>query len=94
METGGAAIGTRQRPSEAKEDASSGLKRHIGPIGLLFAGVGSVIGSGWLFGALNASIIAGPAAIISWARLPLAPARPADARAGRGERRGISPQQG
>ena len=43
------------------------LKRHIGVIGLLFASVGSIIGSGWLFGALNASITAGPAAVISWA---------------------------
>jgi amino acid transporter len=48
------------------EDESSGLRRHVGPVGLLFAGVGSIIGSGWLFGALNASILAGPAAIISW----------------------------
>ena len=29
--------------------------------------VGSIIGSGWLFGALNAAGAAGPAAIISWA---------------------------
>jgi amino acid transporter len=36
-------------------------------IGLLFASVGSIIGSGWLFGALNASVAAGPAAVISWA---------------------------
>ena len=36
-------------------------------VGLLFASVGSIIGSGWLFGALNASAAAGPAAIISWA---------------------------
>jgi len=43
------------------------LKRHIGIIGLLFASVGSIIGSGWLFGALNASREAGPAAVISWA---------------------------
>src|ERR1700743_1624569 len=42
------------------------LRRDIGRIGLLFAGVGSIIGSGWLFGALNASQIAGPAAIFSW----------------------------
>lgn len=42
------------------------LKRHIGRIGLLFASVGSIIGSGWLFGALNASQTAGPAAVISW----------------------------
>ncbi len=43
------------------------LKRHIGIVGLLFASIGSIIGSGWLFGALNASKEAGPAAVISWA---------------------------
>jgi len=43
------------------------LKRHVGVVGLLFASVGSIIGSGWLFGALNASQQAGPAAVISWA---------------------------
>ena len=43
------------------------LRRHIGKVGLLFASVGSIIGSGWLFGALNASQQAGPAAILSWA---------------------------
>jgi amino acid transporter len=43
------------------------LRRHVGIIGLLFASVGSIIGSGWLFGALNASKEAGPAAVISWA---------------------------
>jgi amino acid transporter len=43
------------------------LKRHVGVVGLLFASIGSIIGSGWLFGALNASVEAGPAAIISWA---------------------------
>ncbi|MCQ9164836.1 MULTISPECIES: APC family permease [unclassified Arthrobacter] len=42
------------------------LKRHLGPIGLLFTAIGSIIGSGWLFGAYNASQIAGPAAIFSW----------------------------
>ena len=31
------------------------LKRHVGIVGLLFASVGSIIGSGWLFGALNAA---------------------------------------
>ncbi len=43
------------------------LKRHVGIVGLLFASIGSIIGSGWLFGALNASQEAGPAAVISWA---------------------------
>ncbi len=48
------------------EDATSGLKRDIGPVGLLFAGVGSIIGSGWLFGAFKATHGAGPAAIFAW----------------------------
>src|SRR3954452_25347818 len=51
---------------EHLEDSTSGLKRHVGRTGLLFAGVGSIIGSGWLFGALEASQLAGPAAIFSW----------------------------
>ncbi|MCX7520838.1 APC family permease [Microbacterium sp. STN6] len=42
------------------------LKRHVGMIGLLFTAIGSIIGSGWLFGAFHASQIAGPAAIFSW----------------------------
>ena len=42
------------------------FQRAIGPLGLLFAGISSVIGSGWLFGPLFAAQIAGPAAIISW----------------------------
>ncbi len=42
------------------------LKRHVGRIGLLFASIGSIIGSGWLFGAENAARAAGPAAVISW----------------------------
>ena len=33
---------------------------------LVLLGLGSLIGSGWLFGAWEASSIAGPAAIISW----------------------------
>jgi len=57
----------RGTPSgHSPEDESSGLHRHMGPVALLFTGVGSIIGSGWLFGALNASILAGPAAIVSW----------------------------
>src|SRR5436309_3716994 len=42
------------------------LHREVGFVGLLFASVGSIIGSGWLFGALSAASIAGPAALISW----------------------------
>src|SRR3954462_4208931 len=45
---------------------SFALKREIGLIGLMCASVGSIIGSGWLFGAQRGLIAAGPAAIISW----------------------------
>ena len=54
---------TTKEPVESAPE----LKRHIGIVGLLFASVGSIIGSGWPFGALNAAKEAGPAAIISWA---------------------------
>src|SRR5215212_11813865 len=42
------------------------LHREVSRIGLLFVSLGSIIGSGWLFGSLYASQIAGPAAIITW----------------------------
>ncbi|MGI8827313.1 MAG: APC family permease [Chloroflexota bacterium] len=42
------------------------MRRDIGLVGLMFVSVGSIIGSGWLFGALNASLVAGPAALLSW----------------------------
>ena len=57
----------RERPTAEAEPSGGKMRRDIGAVGLLFAGVGSIIGSGWLFGALNASAIAGPAAIFSWA---------------------------
>ncbi|MFJ4453121.1 APC family permease [Pseudomonas sp. NPDC089392] len=40
--------------------------RNIGPWSLMLTGLGSIIGSGWLFGAWHASAIAGPAAILAW----------------------------
>ncbi|MET8772361.1 APC family permease [Streptomyces sp. NPDC004658] len=45
---------------------TGGLRRDVGLIGLMWASVGSIIGSGWLFGAEKAVVAAGPAAIISW----------------------------
>jgi amino acid transporter len=50
---------------EAKLDAD-GMERGVGFLGLLWASEGSIIGSGWLFGALTAASIAGPSAIIAW----------------------------
>jgi amino acid transporter len=43
-----------------------GLNRSVGFVGLLFTSEGSIIGSGWLFGALFAATIGGPAALIAW----------------------------
>jgi amino acid transporter len=45
---------------------TSSIQRNIGPIALLLTGLGSIIGSGWLFGAWRAAGIAGPAAIVAW----------------------------
>ena len=46
--------------------AGSGFRREVGLIGLLFTSLGSVIGSGWLLGALHAAQVAGPASLVSW----------------------------
>jgi amino acid transporter len=44
----------------------SSIQRNIGPFALMLTGLGSIIGSGWLFGAWKAAKIAGPAAIFAW----------------------------
>src|SRR4051794_7581731 len=58
-----ATVATGQGRAEAQPRK---LRRDVGLVGLLFVSLGSIIGSGWLFGALNASIVAGPAAILTW----------------------------
>ena len=50
---------------EARLDAE-GMDRGVGFWGLFWSSEGSIIGSGWLFGALGAGAIAGPSAIIAW----------------------------
>ncbi len=42
------------------------LRRDIGLLGLTFVSLGSIIGSGWLLGALYGAQAAGPASLISW----------------------------
>ncbi|MFI0153555.1 APC family permease [Streptomyces lydicus] len=49
-----------------KAPTPGSLRRDVGLIGLMWASVGSIIGSGWLYGAQKAVVVAGPAAIISW----------------------------
>jgi amino acid transporter len=47
-------------------DVPPRLRRDVGLLPLFMVSAGSVIGSGWLLGTLNASKAAGPAALISW----------------------------
>lgn len=63
---GGADVGVIQTGAAAAPIAERKMRRDVGMVGLMFASVGSIIGSGWLFGALAASTVAGPAALISW----------------------------
>src|ERR1700732_1274380 len=44
----------------------SAIRRDVGAIALMFTGLGSIIGSGWLFGAWRAAQLAGPGAVYSW----------------------------
>ncbi|MBO0813186.1 MAG: APC family permease [Microlunatus sp.] len=50
----------------APTSSGIGLRRDIKLVGLTWMSVGSIIGSGWLFGAQLALKAAGPAALISW----------------------------
>ena len=45
---------------------SSPLRRDVGPFALMLTGLGSIIGSGWLFGAWKAAGLAGPGAVWAW----------------------------
>jgi amino acid transporter len=65
----GNVVTTRDLAAEREVDASeqhTGLQRSVGFYGLMFISLGSIIGSGWLLGALNAAKVAGPASILSW----------------------------
>lgn len=43
-----------------------GIRREVGATALMFTGLGSIIGSGWLFGAWRAAQLAGPGAVYAW----------------------------
>ncbi len=42
------------------------IRRDVGPFALMLTGLGSIIGSGWLFGAWRAAKLAGPDATLAW----------------------------
>lgn len=52
--------------SDFSKVEGGGLRRDAKILGLLFASTTSMIGSGWLFGALHAAKIAGPMSLWSW----------------------------
>ena len=52
--------------SKRAPSGQPGFRREVGLLALTFVSLGSIIGSGWLLGALNAAEVAGPASIISW----------------------------
>lgn len=47
-------------------DMGATNKKSISLFGLIMIGIGSIFGSGWLFGAGSAAAVAGPAAIVAW----------------------------
>ncbi len=49
-----------------EQGAHTHYKRSLGTVALTAVGLGSIIGSGWLFGAERAAALAGPAAILAW----------------------------
>src|SRR5450631_917304 len=56
-------MSTKDEPLRAQ---AGGLQRSVGFFGLMMVSLGSIIGSGWLLGALNAAERAGPASVLSW----------------------------
>jgi amino acid transporter len=62
-------MSTIREPVAAPSAAEFGeghLKRDVGLRGLTLISLGSIIGSGWLLGALGAAQSAGPASLVSW----------------------------
>lgn len=56
------------RVSEHSETSGMrpGFRREVGLMALMFVSLGSIIGSGWLLGALTAATSAGGASLVSW----------------------------
>ena len=53
-------------PAKSTAQPGGGLHRTVGLTALMFISLGSIIGSGWLLGALTAAKAAGGASLISW----------------------------
>ncbi|ADP78661.1 amino acid permease-associated region [Pseudofrankia inefficax] len=67
-ETGSAGPGQAPPGSpDPTRGPGSGMAPRLGLVGLTFVSLGSIIGSGWLLGALTAARVAGPASLVAWA---------------------------
>jgi amino acid transporter len=55
-----------QKFSRGGVSVDKGMRRDIGVFALTMTGLGSIIGSGWLFGSWKAAKVAGPAAVLAW----------------------------
>jgi amino acid transporter len=56
--------GTQRGTTESA--GADGFRRDVGLLGLTSVSLGAIIGSGWLLGAQNAAVVAGPGSLISW----------------------------
>jgi amino acid transporter len=59
-------IMTQHPMSTVTHQGRLGFRRELGVMALTFVSLGSIIGSGWLLGALTAATSAGGASIVSW----------------------------
>ncbi len=60
-------IMAQRSTSTRAHSGQPGFRREVGLMALMFVSLGSIIGSGWLLGALTAAVSAGGASIVSWA---------------------------
>ncbi|HWR46724.1 MAG TPA: APC family permease, partial [Pseudonocardiaceae bacterium] len=57
---------TPRSMSKVAHSGRPGFRREVGLLALTFVSLGSIIGSGWLLGAMTAATSAGGASIVSW----------------------------
>ncbi len=62
----GLRVSTRSPAGSGSAAGTGRLHRAVGFWGLMFISLGSIIGSGWLLGALTTAVVAGPASLVSW----------------------------
>jgi amino acid transporter len=61
-----AVVGESGPGAEIVQEQERRLRRHLGVGGLTAIGFSNIVGSGWLFAAMYAAQIAGPAALLAW----------------------------